>query len=125
MTFYPPIIPSEYCQINRLTGRLETHSDKTLTKRVTRKTKKLACTKLLNNSLKWLKMILNYPPWLEKILKFTTLKLLKMILNIRIFSPSQPIFSKFPDFSRFSQIFSRKDHFSRKLATLKEGEGGA
>ena len=72
----------------------------------------------------WLKMHLNYPPWLEKCLKFTCLKCLKMHFNYPRWLKKILKFtcqSKFSEFSRFSlrQIkFPEFSRFSRLLDTL-------
>ena len=46
----------------------------------------------------WLKMHLNYPPWLEKILEFTHLKWLKMHLNY------PPWLEKILEFTHFNWL---------------------
>ena len=59
--------------------------------------------------IKWLKMILNFPPWFEKILKFTTLKQLKMIFswdNLKI------LFEFFADLCKISHLHTKFCSFS-------------
>ena len=84
MTFYAifdkyfanfmPILDTCYTIKNRKWKNLGIHAPYTLSIMVGKKFE-ITC-------LKWLKMILNYPPWLEKLLKFTTLKWLYQFNSI-------------------------------------------
>ena len=63
--------------------------------------------------LKWLKMVLNYPPWLEKILKFTCLKWLKMVLNCPSWLEKS---------LKFTLDFSHENTHDRRLKSWKSSK---